>query len=107
MVKNKKKGKSKCLGARQVISFLVDDYPEGFNWQHDDPMVITTIIHNYSIKRILVDEGSSVDILYNDTTASMGIKKTDLKPHEGSLIGFSDKHVLVKGLISLRVTFGT
>ena len=50
-----KKGKSKRFGVGQVISFLEDDYPEGFDWQHDDPMVITATIHNYSIKRILVD----------------------------------------------------
>ena len=37
----------------------------------------------------------------------MGIKKTDLKPYEGSLIGFSGKHIPVEGLISLRVTLGT
>ena len=37
----------------------------------------------------------------------MGIKKSDLKPQEGSLIGFSGKHVPVEGLIRLRVTLGT
>ena len=37
----------------------------------------------------------------------MGIKKSDLKLHKGSLIGFSRKHVPVKGLIRLRVNFGT
>ena len=37
----------------------------------------------------------------------MGIKKANLKPHEGSLIGFSGKHVPVEGLIRLRVTLGT
>ena len=48
-----------------------------------------------------------VDILYNDAAASMGVKKVNLKPHEGSLIGFSGKHVPVEGLIRLRVTLGT
>ena len=37
----------------------------------------------------------------------MGIKKVDLKPHEGSLIGFFGKHVPVEGLITLRVTLDT
>ena len=70
-------------------------------------MVITATIHNYSVKRILVDQGSSADILYTDTAVGMGIKKVDLKPYEGSLIGFSSKHVPVEGLISLRVTLDT
>ena len=70
-------------------------------------MVITATIHNYSVKRILVDQGSSTDILYSDAAASIGIKKTDLKPHEGRLIGYSGKHVLVEGLIRLKVTLDT
>ena len=70
-------------------------------------MVITGTIHNYSIRRILVDQGSSVDILYSVIAANMGIKKSNLKLHEGSLIGFSRKHVPVEGLIRLRVTLGT
>ena len=70
-------------------------------------MVITATIHNYSVKQILVDQGSSVDILYSNAVASMGIKKADLKPHDGSLIGFFGKHVPVEGLIRFRVTLGT
>ena len=50
-----KKWKSERFGAGQVISFSEDDYPEGFDRQHDDPMVITATIHNYSIKQILVN----------------------------------------------------
>ena len=70
-------------------------------------MVIIATIHNYSVKRILVDQGSSADILYSAIAASIGIKKSNLKPHEGSLIGFSRKHVPIEGLIRLRVTLGT
>ena len=70
-------------------------------------MAIIATIHNYSVKRILVNQGSSANILYSDAITSMGIKKADLKPHEGSLIGFSSKHVPVEGLIRFRVTLGT
>ena len=69
-------------------------------------MVIIGTIQNYSVKRILVNQGSSADTLYSNATTSMGIKKSDLKPHKGSLISFSSKHVLVEGLIRLRVTLG-
>ena len=77
----------KCL----VISFSDDDYLERFNREHNDLMVITAIIHYYAIKRILLDEGSLVDILYNVTTTSMNITKSDLKPNNGNLIKFSSK----------------
>ena len=87
--------------------FSEADYLEGFDQQHDDPMVITATIHNYSVKRILVNQGSSTNILYSDAATSIGIKKVDLKPHEESLIGFCGKHVPIEGLIRLRVTLGT
>ena len=48
-----------------------------------------------------------MDILYGVVATNMGIKKADLKSHEGSLINFSGKHVLVEGSRKLRVTFGT
>ena len=102
-----KKVRPKRISVRAIISFLNDDYLEGFDWQHDDLMVITATIHNYLVKQILVDQGSSTDILYSDTITSIGIRKANLKPHEGSLIGFSGKHVPVEGLIRLRVTLGT
>ena len=63
-----------------VISFSNDHYLEGFDWDHDDPMVITVAIHNYIVKRILVDQGSLANILYSVTTISMNITKANLKP---------------------------
>ena len=42
-----------------VISFSDDDYPKGFDCDHDDSMVIIATVHNYSIERILVDQTSS------------------------------------------------
>ena len=38
-----------------VISFSDDDYPKGFDHDHDDSMVIIATIHNYVVKIILVD----------------------------------------------------
>ena len=39
----------------QVISFSNEDYYEGFDRDHDNLMVIIVTVHNYVIKRILVD----------------------------------------------------
>ena len=48
-----------------------------------------------------------MDILYSVAIANIGIKKSDLRAHEGSLIGFSEKHIPMEGSIRLRVTLGT
>jgi len=45
------------------IVFTDDDF-HGLDHQQDDPMVITVEIENYAVKKVLVDQGSSVDILY-------------------------------------------
>ena len=47
-----------------IISFFDEDYLKGFSKDHDDLMVIITTIHNYVIKRILVDQQSLTSILF-------------------------------------------
>ena len=88
MVVENKKVKSDDTKKSLVISFSNDDYVEGFNYDYDDPMVIIATIHNYVVKRILVDQWSSTDNLYNAIIASMNIHKIDLKPYNGNLIRF-------------------
>ncbi|XP_063949966.1 uncharacterized protein LOC135152791 [Daucus carota subsp. sativus] len=39
---------------------------------HDDPLVITPVIGNSSVKRVLVDSGALVDILFHDAYEKMG-----------------------------------
>lgn len=72
----------------------------------DDPMVISVKSEEWNIKRILVDQGSSVDILYLEAFERLCLVLEDMKPFRGSLVRFSREHVQVKGYITLRITFG-
>ncbi|XP_020230858.1 uncharacterized protein LOC109811505 [Cajanus cajan] len=45
------------------ISFSDSDY-EGVTPHEDDPIVISEIVMGYNVKRVLVDQGSSTDILF-------------------------------------------
>ena len=45
------------------ITFTNDDF-HGVDHQQDDPMVITVELENYAVKKVLIDQGSLVDILY-------------------------------------------
>lgn len=62
---------------------------------------------NYIIRKVLVDEGSSADILYASTLQKMQIPESSLNPYNGDLVGFSRERVNVLGVIELRTTFGT
>ena len=48
---------------KQVITFTDEDI-ERIHHPHDDAIVITLFIADYTTKKVLVDNGSSTDILY-------------------------------------------
>ena len=56
--------------------------------------------------QILVDNGSSADILYYPTFQQMGIDRARLIPTNALLVGFGGTKVLPLGAITLSVTVG-
>lgn len=62
--------------------FRVRDYP------HCDAFVATANVAGYTLHNILVDTGSSADILFIKAFKSMGLDKRTLKPAGNSLYGF-------------------
>jgi hypothetical protein len=64
-------------------------------------------IANHGIHRILVDNGSSADILYWLAFQQMGIDREKIKPFGSPLIGFGREVVYPLGIIPLLVTVGT
>ena len=46
---------------------------EGVETPHDDPLVITTLIGNHNIHRILVDFGATSNLIYYSTLKAMGL----------------------------------
>lgn len=57
-----------------VISFSDDDYGERTIEDHQDALVITTKIGANTVQKILVDNGSSVDILYHSAFSRMNLR---------------------------------
>lgn len=88
------------------ISFSARDYQDVVP-HDDDPMVITLQIFNWDVKRVLIDPGSSADILYYDTFDRMGLDPEQLQPFKGTLAGFTGEQVHVRGYITLKTTFGS
>ncbi|XP_074347209.1 uncharacterized protein LOC141686044 [Apium graveolens] len=79
---------------------------EGLKFPQYDPLVITPIIGNCPVMRVLADKGASVDILFHDTFIRMGYNDSQLTPSDAPIYGFNHLECKVKGEIKLPVTTG-
>ena len=90
----------------QTITFTDEDASR-IHHPHDDAIVITLIIADYSTRRVLVDNGSSADILYYPTFQQMNLGRDQLRPVHSPLVGFGGMKVQPVGTIMLPVVVGT
>ena len=88
-----------------AITFSDSDL-KGCQHPHDDPLVIRTVVANKTIHRVLVDNGSSADIIFASAFDKMGIGREKLEPVNTHLRGFSGEKVLPLGSIQLVLTLG-
>ena len=80
---------------------------KGIRQLHDDPLVIMLTIEGFNTRRVLVDNGSSVDVMYITAIQQMKLDPKRLKPFGSPLVNFSRDHVYPKGIISLQIIVGT
>ena len=88
-----------------TITFSDSDL-EGFQHPHDDPLVVRAIVANTTVHRVLVDNGSSADIIFASAFDKMGIGREKLEPVNTHLWGFLGEKVLPLGSIQLVLTLG-
>ncbi|XP_074360738.1 uncharacterized protein LOC141700982 [Apium graveolens] len=79
---------------------------EGLKFPQDDPLVITPIIGNCPVMRVLVDNGASVDILFHDKFIKMSYNDSQLTSSNAPIYGFIYVECKVEGAIQLPVTIG-
>ena len=70
-----------------------------------DVMVIEANIDGWAVSKILVDGGSSTDIIFRSTTDAMKIDHKMLVRAEHPLYGFGGKKIHSMGRIVLPVSF--
>ncbi|KAL8088405.1 hypothetical protein AgCh_038254 [Apium graveolens] len=93
--------------ARIGVTMSFDDSDlEGVKFPHDYPLVITPIIGNSPVRRVLVDNGALVDILLHDTFLRMGYNDSQLTPTDMPIYGFAGVEYPVEGIIKLPTTIG-
>ena len=88
-----------------IIEFSEEDVRRLYH-PHDIALVVSIRIKDYNMHRVLVDNGSSTDILYYPTFQQMGIGRERLIPMNASLVGFGGTRVLPLGAITLFVVVG-
>ena len=56
---------------------------------HDnDPVVISVIVVGRNMHRALIDQGSSVDVLFWSTFVNLRLSPDQIRPHDGCLVRF-------------------
>lgn len=87
------------------ITFSEED-ASGVHFPHNDAFAVEAMIGNHIVCRILVNNGSSVDILYSDCLEKMGIPKAQIEKTTRSLYGFTGDPIIPQGTIRLPITVG-
>ena len=80
-----------------------DEDKAGIIQPHDDALVVTLRIGGYDVRRMMVDQGSAVEIMYPDLYKGLNLKLEDLTAYESPLVSFEGKTVIPKGQIRLPI----
>ena len=73
---------------------------------HDDALVVSIRVGDYNTYRVLVDNGSSANILYYPAFQQMRVEKEQLIPVSTPLVGFGGTRVYPLGAVTLPVIVG-
>ncbi|RRT68998.1 hypothetical protein B296_00030508 [Ensete ventricosum] len=96
-----KKGLYPSRSLKEITFKSESEYPN-----HDDALVITTRIANVYVKRIMINTGSSANILYFDSFLKFGMTNWDLTPMTSTLTRFTRDAITLIGIATLQMTFG-
>ena len=86
-----------------IIEFSKED-ARRLHYPHDDALVISIRVGDYNMHRVMVDNGSSIDILYYPAFQQMRIDRERLVSTNTPLVGFGETRVFPLGAITLSIT---
>ena len=94
------------MGVRSALSFSNKDKVRTIQ-PYDDTLMITLRIGRYDVKRVMVDQGSGVEIMYLDLYKRLNLKPENLIAYDSPLVSFNGKVVISKGQIRLPIQAGS
>ena len=92
---------------RQVPIMWTDEDEEGILYPHKDALVIKATAASKHFDRILVDRGSSIDVLFKSILEEMGITDLRLEHTNTSLKGFGGRKLVPLSVVELPITIGS
>ena len=92
---------------RPLVMGFSDEDKVGTIQPHDGALVITLRIWGYDVKKIMVDQGNTTEIMYPDLYRGLNLKVEDLMPYSSLLVSFEGKVIILKGQIRLPVQTGS
>ncbi|PSS08152.1 Topoisomerase [Actinidia chinensis var. chinensis] len=90
----------------ESITFIKADL-ERVQHPHSDPLVIQHRMNNYDVRRILMDTGSSVEVMYYGLFKLLKLTQSDLKSPLSPLVGFNAQSYWPLGMVTFKVRAGT
>ena len=86
----------------QAITFTEEDAGK-VHHPHDDAIVTTLLIADYTTRRVLIDNGSSANILYYPAFQQRRLGRDQLHLINSPLVGFGGMKVQLVGTITLPI----
>ncbi|XP_050254957.1 uncharacterized protein LOC126700816 [Quercus robur] len=102
----KRESKRSKKGNSPILRFSDED-KGGTIQLHDDALVVTLRIGGFDVKRVLVDPGSVVEVMYPDLYKGLNLRPEDLTAYNSPLISFEGKTVVPKWQIRLPIQTGS
>ncbi|GMN19415.1 hypothetical protein TIFTF001_039817 [Ficus carica] len=94
-----------CRQDSTPITFT-DDEADLLLYPHNDALIGEIRVTDNIVRRVLIDNGSSADILFIDTFTRLRIEGAVLTPTRTPLYGFTGECVRAVGTVCLPVTVG-
>ena len=92
---------------RPMVMGFSDEDKIGTIQPYDDALVITLQIGGYDVKRVMVDQDSTTEIMYPDLYRGLSLRAEDLTPYSSHLVSFEGKVIIPRGYIRLPVHTGS
>ena len=84
------------MGIPLVLGFSDED-KLGTVQLHDDALVVTLRIGGYDVKRVMIDQGSTAEIMYPDLFKGLNLNPENLIAYNYPLVSFEGRMVIPKG----------